>query len=353
MAGGKMAAAYPAPKFCSVRPSATPAPRLGLAPARASAIRTVRKRWLNGTVLHYCFLDTGGPDRPPGQPDAVRNAVTEWKDLGIGLDFREVDDSSEAEVRISFKGDKSESAVGRDVLQVPRREPTTSYGWDLTDASGRATALHELGHVLGFEHEHQNPNAGIDWNDEVVYAALAQPPNRWDRATTFFNIIRKLDPAEVEGSMFDKDSVMEYPISPGWIRRPKQLRLQGIPEPLSLSATDKEDVLAWYPALVAQPRLLKPRESVQLPTGVGDQVDFAISPTETRKYSIGTFGDADVLMALFERVNGELRYVTAEDDSGEDRNARLDVKLFQGRNYLLRARIYSAWGAGEAALMHW
>ncbi|WP_327681455.1 M12 family metallopeptidase [Kitasatospora sp. NBC_00458] len=336
-----------------MKPSAPRVPRLGLAPDRAGAILQTRSKWLNGTVLHYCFLDQGGPDRPPGQADAVRSAIQEWEDLGIGLDFREVADRSEAEVRISFKGDKSESAVGRGVLQISRQAPTTSYGWDLTDESGRSTALHELGHVLGFEHEHQNPNAGITWDKEVVIEALAQPPNEWDRATTIFNIIRKLDPSEVTGSPFDKDSVMEYPIQPGWILRPKRLRLDGIPEPLSLSATDKEEVLRWYPTLVARPHALQPRVSALLPTGVGDQADFEITPAETRKYAIATFGDADVVMALFERINGELRYVTAEDDSGEDRNGRLDVKLFKGRSYVLRARIYSVWGAGEASLMHW
>ncbi|MBP0449914.1 hypothetical protein J5Y04_10190 [Kitasatospora sp. RG8] len=146
---------------------------------------------------------------------------------------------------------------------------------------------------------------------------------------------------------------MEYAISPGWIRRPKQLGLQGIREPLSLSATDKEEVLAWYPAVAGRPHVLTPQESVLLPTRTGGQADFAIAPNETRKYVIGTFGDADVVMALFERINGELRYVTAVDDSGQDGNGRLGVKLFRGRSYLVRARVYSAWGAGELALMHW
>jgi hypothetical protein len=46
------------------------------------------------------------------------------------------------------------------VLTVPGNQPTTVYGWDLTSKYGAGTALHELAHVLGMEHEHQNPFAG-------------------------------------------------------------------------------------------------------------------------------------------------------------------------------------------------
>ncbi|MET9615347.1 hypothetical protein [Kitasatospora indigofera] len=354
MAGVRSAVAgYGTPLYCSQKASLRPVPAPGLAPNRERAILVIGNKWLNGTVLRYCFLDPTGGGRGPGQLDAVRAALQDWKDLGIGLDFKEVDDASESEVRIDFQGRFSESAVGTDVLLVGQHEATTNFGWDLTDAVGRATALHETGHVLGFAHEHQNPNAGIEWNEEKVYAALALPPNEWDRETTFFNIIRKLDPAAVSGSVFDADSIMEYPFPPGLIKRPKKYRIEGIPEPLSLSAFDKDMVQQWYPTLVARPRHLEPRESVPLPARSGGQADFEITPAESRKYAVAAFGDADVVMALFERVNGELRYVTADDDSGQDRNGRLDVKLFKGRSYVVRARLYSTWGRGEAALMYW
>ncbi len=89
--------------------------------------------------------------------------------------------------------------VGRDVLSVPVDEPTTVYGWDLTTPYGRGTALHEIGHVLGMEHEHQNPFAGIKWHEQAVYDALAAPPNNWDHNTTFHNILEKLTRAASAG----------------------------------------------------------------------------------------------------------------------------------------------------------
>ena len=46
-----------------------------------------------------------------------------WKALGIGLEFKEVSDLSEAEVRIGYStaDGSSASMVGKDVLQVPLR----------------------------------------------------------------------------------------------------------------------------------------------------------------------------------------------------------------------------------------
>jgi hypothetical protein len=121
---------------------------------------------VNGTVLHYCFFTTGHFAVPKVQANAVRDAFAKWKAAGIGLVFQEVSQLSEAEVRVGYStaDGSSASAVGRDVLSVPQNEPTTVYGWDLTTRYGSGTALHELGHVIGMEHEHQNPFAGIKWN---------------------------------------------------------------------------------------------------------------------------------------------------------------------------------------------
>ena len=41
-----------------------------------------------------------------------------------------------------------------------------------TIADIRRVFLHELGHVIAMEHEHQNPFAGIKWHEQAVYDAL-------------------------------------------------------------------------------------------------------------------------------------------------------------------------------------
>ena len=106
--------------------------------------------------------------------------------------------------------------IGRDVLDIGGNQRTMNFGWDLTrPAQEIDTAVHEIGHTLGFPHEHQNPNAGIVWDEEAVYAALAKPPNSWDRDTTFHNIIRKIEPDTVQGSNWDPNSIMHYPFEAG------------------------------------------------------------------------------------------------------------------------------------------
>ena len=58
-------------------------------------------------------------------------------------------------------------------------------------------------------------------------------------------------------------------------------------------------------------------------------------------------------MVLFEEVGGELRYLKGDDDSGEDWNAAFRVRLWAGRKYVLRVRLYYATIAGETSVMMW
>ena len=55
----------------------------------------------------------------------------------------------------------------------------------------RIPPWHELGHVLGLYEEHQNPNSGIVWDEEAVYALMTGPPNHWTREQTQQTILRK------------------------------------------------------------------------------------------------------------------------------------------------------------------
>jgi len=323
-------------------------------PRRAAAIINMRSKWVNGTVLHYCFFRSGSHFAVPKvQADAVRGAFAKWKAIGIGLEFQEVNKLSEAEVRIGYSpvDGSSASAVGRDLLNIPLNEPTTVYGWDLTTPYGSGTALHELGHVFGMEHEHQNPFAGIKWHEQAVYDALAKPPNNWDHDTTYHNILEKLSSRQVQGSAWDPDSIMEYEFEPGLIDEPEQYDVKGLYPPGTLSSADKQWALKWYPGLKPALTVLQPFQSVAVDLAAGQQVDFAIKPPSSRKYSIETKGASDTLLVLFEEIDGEPRYLSGDDDSGEDRNAKITYKLFQGRNYIVRLRLYYPGQSGKTSLM--
>jgi hypothetical protein len=358
------------PLYCDLPPQPAPVVPPGVDSDRASAIILGGAMWVDGTVLHYYFFDRETdasevtfPDGHtevvswvgvPAQQEAVRVAFRTWKDLGIGLEFREVDDRSEAEVRIGFqKGAGSSSRVGRGVLSVGKNQRTTNYGWDLTTPHGRSTALHELGHVLGMPHEHQSPFAGIVWDEPKVYDFFAGPPNFWPHDKAFNNVVRKLSTFEVKGSTWDADSIMEYQFPAGLIMRPEQYQ-EGLRPPGTISALDAEFMRKWYPPMgPAQPPTLVPFESTALDLTAGGQADFTMTPSDTRAYQIGVFGASDTVVVLFEEVNGELRYVAGDDDGGEDRNARIQAKLFQGRRYVVRVRLYYAWASGQIAIMYW
>jgi hypothetical protein len=323
-------------------------------PRRARAIVMGRSKWVNKTVLHYCFFRGNSHFAVPQiQADAIRDAFTTWKAVGVGLDFKEVTDLSEAEVRIGYStiDGSSASAVGRDVLTIPMNEPTTVYGWDLTTPYGRGTALHELGHVLGMEHEHQNPFAGIKWHEEAVYRSLGGPPNNWPRQTTFHNILEKLDPQQVQGSGWDPNSIMEYEFEAGLIDEPEKYDTEGLVPPGTLSDSDKAWALKWYPGSAPGPRSLEPFKPVAIDLNAGDQVDLIVKPAQSRRYNISTRGASDTLLTLFEEIEGEPRYLTADDDSGANRNASIDYKLFKDRTYLVRLRLYYPGQTGTTAVV--
>jgi len=323
---------------------------------REQLIRLVDKKWVNGTKLRYYFFEDGPYSAGDDQKGLVRQGFEVWKDLGIGVTFEEVRTIGEAEVRIGFlQGDGAWSYVGRDVIDIPGQyERTMNFGWDLTaDPRAVDTPVHEIGHTLGFPHEHQNPFAGIEWNEEAVYAYFGGPPNNWPRDRTHYNVLRKLSAGEVQGSRWDPDSIMHYSFPAGLIDKPEQYR-DGLRPKGGLSERDVTQARFFYPPLdeASYPRL-EPRRSQELSLMPAEQKNFVIEPPETRDYTIQTFGRSDTVMVLFEDQNGDLKYVDGDDDSGTEGNAQINVRLYHGRRYVLRIRLYLNYATADTAVMIW
>lgn len=340
-------------RVCSLIPVAPRALPPGLSRDRVRLIEAVQKKWVNGTKLRYYFFSDGPFAGPDDQKEIVREGFDIWADEGIGIQFEEVQNIGEAEVRIGFlKGDGSWSLVGRDVIDIPaQNERTMNFGWDLSqDPRREYVAVHEIGHTLGFPHEHQNPFSGIEWDEDAVYRYFTGPPNSWSRDETFYNVIRKLSPGEVEGTGWDPDSIMEYAFGAGLIREPARYR-NGLKPAGGLSKLDIEQVRKFYPPLDPSAGApLKVGRSELLDIEAAEQKNFVIEPTESRVYRIETLGKSDTVMILFEDIAGDLKYVDGVDDSGAEHNSALEHRLFKGRRYVLRVRLYSSQTTGRVAV---
>ena len=358
-------------RYCS-NPKVKPMVLPGISGERAKLIVSNAKKWVNGTTLSYYFfnkktdggfvtLENGEKEWMPwkgnaAQINTVRKAFDTWKKLGIGLDFEEVKNREDSMVRIGFmEGDGSWSYVGRDILHQEANDRTMNFGWDIAvpdQHNGIGTAIHEIGHTLGLQHEHQNPFAGIVWDEDAVYESLGAPPNNWDKETTFHNIIKKLDKKEVNGSNWDPDSIMHYPFEAGLIKKPVKYK-NGLQPPGGLSALDKKTALAFYPGKNPNKDIVvKEMESYPIDLKNSQQQNFIFKPELNKYYTIQTMGKLDTVMVLSEQLPAKkLLYLSGDDNSGTDKNALIRIKLFRGKTYTINLKVYFKKAGAKASLM--
>ena len=135
---------------------------------------------------------------------AIKKIVQERIIPLVNLDIAFIDNPADANVRISFDKVGAWSLLGTDHLSE-KTNPTMNFEW--VDVP---TVIHEMGHMLGMIHEHQNPKGqNIDWNDKKVFE-WAKETQGWDEKTTRENMIDKYDSNSINGSSFDPQSIMLY-----------------------------------------------------------------------------------------------------------------------------------------------
>jgi hypothetical protein len=336
-----------APLFCRAMPVSPPPVPIDDGSPQARAIRVGVNNWDNGAVIHWALITRPGWNWPAAQADIVRWGFKTWADLGIGLKFVEVQDESEAEIKIGrLQGDGSWSFVGRDVLRFNDRGRTMNFGWDLTTQWGHATALHEIGHSLGLQHEHQNPRAGIVWDRLKVIADLSAPPNSWSVRQIEAQILNALPATNLEGSNWDPTSIMHYPFKPGLIVAPKPYDVRGIGNNVVLSPQDITWARTWYPP-INQPEPIGLLDLRAIDSAPGAQTDFLFTAPATRRYKISYVGtvdpsDADVRIGVYEVRDGVPRAFADDADLGQPRTAAVSAKLVRKRQYVVRCRVLFA-----------
>ena len=328
------------PKVCFDR--ILPSELMGLQPTlrgpqgRVRAMSPIGKAWMNGSTLRVRFM--GGT---AAQQKKTREQAGWWSEnANIKFDFN---DAPDAEIRITFDAkDGAWSYIGTDCRGIARKEPTMNLGF-----LDGGTAAHEFGHTLGLAHEHQNPAGGIQWNEKIVIREMAKSPNFWDEQTTRHNIMRKYGIDQVNGTRFDRDSIMLYFFPASWT-----LNNIGTKENEKLSALDKEFIAGakMYPKK-------RPGVSDAVELGVnsrtrtaasigkaGEEDLYRFTAKADGRYVIDTAGPTDMFMKLF-GPNSQTALIAQDNDSGIDANARIAANLIAGE-YYVQVRHFRATGKG-------
>jgi hypothetical protein len=270
----------------------------GLAP---KFVINLTKRWPVGQTLKVAFR--GGDDT---LHQKIAETVNEWTNYAnLKFDFGRdpvsghfrtwslSDTDFTADIRVSFDQAGYYSLVGNDsinrTISRPGEESLNLEGFDTQLPSDwKAVALHEFGHAIGFEHEHQSPIGDCDFRfdddpgyvpttDQFgqfipdsrnrrpgLYTLLGGPPNNWPKAVVDFNLKQLPDSHAYEVGPFDKDSIMKYFFPAFMFIAGEQSHCYTPTENLVLSDGDKAGAEKVYPRAPEQEKVATELQSKAL-----------------------------------------------------------------------------------------
>lgn len=298
------------------------------------AVLEFRKMWINGSTLRVRFM--GGTS---AQKALVREQAAWWSEHA-NLTF-EFSDAPDAEIRITFDPDDGAwSYIGTDARKISQNEATMNLGFE-----DGGTCAHEFGHAIGLGHEHQNPDGGIEWNENIVVRDLGGPPNNWTPAQVRHNVLEKYKADQIRGTKFDGDSIMLYFFPGKWTKSGKGTKANE-----RLSQMDKDFIGSTeaYPreAIDAVKLTVNAKTATSADIGKPGEEDlFTFTVKTGGRHLIETTGNTDVVMKLFGPTS-KTALIAEDDDGGVGTNSRIVADLIPGQYFVQIRHFNKASGTG-------
>ena len=136
---------------------------------KAALVADTTKLWENGKILNVVFLD-GSQE----MQESVAKYAKEWS-LYANIDFKfytkdNFPKSLKPDIRVTFKAKGNNSSVGTDSKRDFWAHSMSLSALSNENFINRYYIIHEFGHAIGLEHEHQNINRSFELDEDNAYA---------------------------------------------------------------------------------------------------------------------------------------------------------------------------------------